>query len=225
MELSLKVIQDLGNMKIVSGYKNRLEYLLNKAERVFILLNDIKSSPYTLIYNYYDILTDEDSGSYKRLDILREFLNTLSSNEEVEIRTSSDYYDLARRCNYTFTTMWSKITTSIAKPEANMTDDEVEIVKKLNKIMAVLTVKIPLLYIDNMGYEECQRYMRNFNIRLTEQDKEDIDIVWEIACVTMSWYNIVVSLSGKSSKWKDILYDMVLDSNEEFCERLLEGRL
>ena len=50
MELSLKVIQDLGNMKIVSGYKNRLEYLLNKAERVFILLNDIKSSPYTLIY-------------------------------------------------------------------------------------------------------------------------------------------------------------------------------
>ena len=71
MELSLKVIQDLGNMKIVSGYKNRLEYLLNKAERVFILLNDIKSSPYTLIYNYYDILTDEDSGSYKRLDILR----------------------------------------------------------------------------------------------------------------------------------------------------------
>lgn len=225
MELSLKVIQDLGNMKIVSGYKNRLEYLLNKAERVFILLNDIKSSPYTLIYNYYDILTDEDSGSYKRLDILREFLNTLSSNEEIDIRNATAYYDLARRCNYTFTTMWSKITTSIAKPEANMTDDEVEIVKKLNKIMAVLTVKIPLLYIDNMGYEECQRYMRNFNIRLTEQDKEDIDIVWEIACVTMSWYNIVVSLSGKSSKWKDILYDMVLDSNEEFCERLLEGRL
>lgn len=225
MELSSKVIQDLGNIKIVLVYKDKLEYLLSKAERVFILLNDIKSSPYTLIYNYYDILTDEDSGSYKRLDILREFLNTLSSNEEIEIRTSSDYYDLARRCNYTFTTMWSKITTSISKPEASMTDDEVEIVKKLNKIMTVLTVKIPLLYMDNMGYEECQRYMRNFNIILTEQDKEDIDIVWEIACVTMSWYNKVVSLSRKSSKWKDILYHMALDSNEGFCKRLLECRL
>lgn len=219
------MIQDLGNIKIVLGYKDKLEYLLSKAERVFILLNDIKSSPYTLIYNYYDILTDEDSGNYKRLDILREFLNTLSSNEEVEIRSSSDYYDLARRCNYTFTTMWSKITTSISKPEANMTDDEIELVKKLNKIMTVLTVKIPLIYMDNMGYEECQRYMKDFNIRLTEQDKEDIDTVWEIACVTMSWYNIVVSLSRKSNKWKDILYDMALDSNEEFCKRLLECRL
>ena len=67
--------------------------------------------------------------------------------------------------------------------------------------------------------------MKDFNIRLTEQDKEDIDIIWEIACVTMSWYNKVVSLSRKSSKWKDILYDMVLDSNEGFCKRLLECRL
>ncbi len=225
MELSLKVVQDLGNIKIVTGYKKDLYYLLHKAEKVFALLHGIKGSAYTLIYNYYDILTNEDTGEYKRLNILRDFLGTLTGDEDISAENETAYFDLARRCNYTFTSMWSKISASVTKEGSNITSEEAEVVKKLNNIMSVLTVKIPLIYLDNMGYEECQKYMRNFNIRLTKQDKQDIDMLWELSCVTMSWYNVIISLDNKSKRLKEILYETVSNTGEEFCNKLLECKL